>query len=149
MRQYTFLEEALVTPKTALKIGAGLTGGALLGRYVGKKLYKAPDDRALIDIHTSKKSVIQDKIDSVNAEIQQLEIFRERLANGEYDVDVPIQVINAKLAKKKAILHKLRTKLSYLTYKTDQDLRDQHRNSYLRKATAIGAGLGTGVGAVL
>jgi len=144
MKQYTFLEEALSpVTKKVIAIGAGGIGaGALVGRLVGKKMYKAPDDQALIDIHNSKQDVIQDKINSVNAEIQQLEIFRERLANGEYDVDVPIQNINEKLAKRMKALHKLRTKLSYIKYQTTQDLRDQHKKSYLRKASAIGGAIG-------
>lgn len=150
MKQYTFLEEAISpAAKKLLKIGGVAGIGALGGRYIGKKLYKAPDDQALIDVHSSKKDVIQDKIDSINAEIQELQIFRERLANGEYDVDVPIQNINEKLAKRMKTLHKLRTKLSYLKYQTTQDLRDQHKNSYLRKASAIGAAAGGGIGAII
>jgi len=153
MTSYSFLEEARLARKLA--IGAAGVGalGALAGNIVSRTNYQAPNDEMLVHNHEVRKEPLAAKINAVQAEINQILAFRARLENGDPDINVPIQQVNAKLARKYQLLRKLKLAMSKMDYVTTQDLRDAHKKAHIRKGTitggAIGASLGGGVGALV
>ena len=153
MIRYSFLTEASLAKKLAIGVAGTGALGALAGNIVSRTNYQAPDDNMLIQNHEAAKVPIADRIKSVESEIKQLMAFRNRLEQGDPDIDVPIQTINEKLYAKQIQLRNLKKSLSKLTYMTTQDLRDAHKKSHIRKATltggAAGAALGSGIGALV
>lgn len=153
MISYSFLQEASMAKKLAIgAMGAGALG-ALAGNVVARNNYQAPDDDMLIQNHEASKVPIADRIKGIEAEINQLLAFRDRLEQGDPEINVPIQTVNEKIYAKQLILRKLKIQLSKMNFMTTQDLRDAHKKSHIRKATitggATGAALGGGIGALV
>lgn len=150
MVTYSFLKEARINTD-AIKKGliatgvglAGIGGGGVAGHAIGNLTYKKPDDEVIFTEHENEKQEVINRINSLNAELNQLINYRRQLEVSDPEATlVPIQKINKKIEMIQFQRNMAKAYLQKLELTTDAEVIRNHKKSHVAKRRSIGAAIG-------